>query len=150
MDFATYVVAAEEDEYYAVGDSINPLDEWSGIQVPGLDTVKLATLHCLLTEDSLQMALDHYEPVYESANDTIVLKVADELLESLAGLDEEALERVASELAATDEYERGHWDVEDVLDHLMELAELAQLAESQGQMLFVWLRVHESAAEDQG
>ena len=147
MEFVTYVVAAEEDEYYAIGDSVNPLDEWSGIQVPGLDTVKLATLHCLLTEDSLQMALDYYEPIYESANENLVLKIADELLERLAVLDEESLENVASELAATEEYERDHSDVEDVLDHLMELAELAQLAESQGQMLFVWLRLQENRAE---
>lgn len=139
MEFVTRIVAADEDEYYAVGDSPNPLDEWSGIEAPGLDTVKLATLHCLLTDDSLQMALDFYEPIYESANQTVVLRVADELLEKLAELDEDGLENVASELAATEEYEREQWDVEDVLDRLNELAELAQLAESQGQLLFVWL-----------
>ncbi|MEO8410070.1 MAG: hypothetical protein ABI478_05825 [Propionivibrio sp.] len=146
MEFMTYVLAAEEDEYTALGDSVNPLEEWSGIEAPGLDTVKLATLHCLLTEDSLQTALDAYEPIYESANDTIVLRVADQLLEKLAELDEEALEELAEELAASEEYEREHWDVDDVLDYLMELCELAQLAESQGQLLFVSLSLaHDEA-----
>ena len=141
MEFMTHVVAAEEEDLQAVGDALNPLEEWSGIEAPGLDTVKLATLHCLLTDDPLQVALDLYEPIYESENDTVVLRIADAVLEKLAELDEDALEDVAGELAASEEYEREHWDVDDVLDYLMELSELAQLAESQGQLLFVWLRL---------
>jgi hypothetical protein len=139
MEIVTNVVAAEEDEYSAIGESTLPLDEWSGIDAPGLDTLKVATLHCLLTGDPLQTALDLYEPVYVAQNETVVLRVADELLEKLAVLDEEELENVASELAATEEYEDEDWDVDDVLAQLTELAELAQLAESQGQALFVWI-----------
>ena len=141
MEFVTLVLAADEDEYIAVGDSPNPLEEWSGIEAPGLDTVKLATLHCLLADDSLQAALDLYEPIYESESDTIVMRLSDEIVERLAELGEEELENVASELAATEEYEREQWEVEDVLDRLTELSELAQLADSQGQAIFVWLRL---------
>lgn len=141
MDFVTLVMAADEDEYMAIGDSPNPLDEWSGIEAPGLDTVKLATLHCLLADDSLQAALDLYEPIYESANDTIVIRLPDQIVERLAELDEDGLENVAGELVATEEYEREQWDVEELLARLSDLAELAQLAESQGQALFVWLRL---------
>lgn len=139
MEFATNILAAEEDEYTAIGESTCPLDEWSGIEAHGFDTVKLATLHCILTGDSLQMALDLYEPIYVGENETVVLRIADEFLEKLAVLDEEALEDVASELAASEEFESEQWDAEDVLEHLTELAELAQLAESQGQVLFVWM-----------
>ncbi len=139
MEFVTNIVAAEEDEYTAVGESTCPLDEWSGIEAHGLDTVKLATLHCILTGDSLQMALDLYEPVYVGENETVILRIADEFLEKLVVLDEDALEDVASELAATEEFESEQWDAEDVLEHLTELTELAQLAESQGQALFVWM-----------
>ena len=92
MEFLTCVVAAEEDEYPEIAGSSSPLNAWSGIEMPGLDTVRLATLHSLLTGDSLQMAPDLYEP--------------DELQFALAAL-----------------------------------SELAQLAESQGQALFVWIRL---------
>jgi hypothetical protein len=85
------------------------------------------------------MALDLYEPAYVSENETAVLRLADELLEKLALLDGDALEKVASELAATEEFERVQWDADDVLGLLTELSELAQLAESQGQVLFVWI-----------
>ncbi len=139
MAFATVVVAAEEDECASVGDSIQPLNEWSGVELPGIDIPKIATLHCLLTGDLLGSALDAYEPVYVSANNAIVLRIANEMLERLASLDEEALEAIAAELVAAEDFENEHWDSEDVLNMLNELAELAQLAESQGQILFVWM-----------
>jgi hypothetical protein len=139
MEFMTNIVAAEEDEYTAIGESSCPLDEWSGIEAPGLDTVKVAILHSLLTGDPLQMALDLYEPVYVTESETVVLRIAEELLEKLAVLDEEALENVASELAASEDFESEQWAADDVLAQLTELADLAQLAESQGQALFVWM-----------
>jgi len=87
----------------------------------------------------MQMALDLYEPAYVSAGETVVLRLADELLAKLALLSGEALENVASELALTEEFERDHWEAEAVLEQLAELSGLAQLAESQGQVLFVWI-----------
>ncbi len=139
MDFMTNVLAAEDNEYTAIAESICPLDEWSGIEVPGLDTAKVATIHALLTGDSLQMALDLYEPVCVTVSETVILRIADELLEELATLEEDALETIASELAASEEFETEQWHADDVLALLTELAELAQLAESQGQSLFVWM-----------
>ncbi|MBK8895270.1 MAG: hypothetical protein IPN64_14935 [Propionivibrio sp.] len=139
MEMMTNIVAAEEDEYSAVGESSNPLDEWSGIEAPGLDSIKIATLHSLLTSDPLQVALDRYEPVYVAENETLVLRLADEMLEKLATIDEDALESIAIEVAATEEFENEHWETEDIVEQLISLVDLAQLAESQGQVLFVWI-----------
>lgn len=139
MEMMTNIVAAEEDEYSAVGESSNPLDEWSGIEAPGLDSIKIATLHSLLTSDPLQVALDRYEPVYVAENEILVLRLADEMLEKLATIDEDALESMAIELAATEEFENEHWETEDIVEQLISLVDLAQLAESQGQVLFVWI-----------
>jgi hypothetical protein len=60
-------------------------------------------------------------------------------VERLATLDEDALELVAVELAATEEYELEQWEPEDVQAMVMDLADLARLADSQGQTLFVWM-----------
>jgi hypothetical protein len=135
----TNIVAAEEDEYAAIGESLRPVDEWSGIERRGIDTAKVATLHCLLTGEEFEEAISAYEPVYVADEGAVVLRLADEVMERLATLDEEALELVASELAATEEYEMEQWEPEDVQALVMELAELARLAESQGQVLFVWM-----------
>jgi hypothetical protein len=115
------------------------LDAWSGIEASGLDTVKLVTLHALLTNDPLQAALDLYEPALVGGADEeiLVLRVAGNLLEALALLDEESLETIAGELAATEIYEEEGADPDELLSYLSALAELAQLAESQGQALLV-------------
>ena len=139
MGILTNIVAAEEDEIAAVGESLRPVDEWSGIERRGIDTAKIATLHCLLTGDEFEQALGACEPVYFAEEGAVVLRIADEALERLATLDEDAPELVAEELAATEEYEIEQWEAEDVQALVMELADLARLAESQGQVLFVWM-----------
>ena len=90
-------------------------------------------------EEEFEEAISAYEPVYVADEGAVVLRLADEVMERLATLDEEALELVASELAATEEYEMEQWEPEDVQALVMDMAELARLAESQGQVLFVWM-----------
>jgi len=134
------IVAAEEEEIASVGESLEPLEEWSGIARRNLDTAKIVMLHCLLTGDELDLALSLYEPVYVAEESgTVVLRLASEVAEKLAEYDEEALERIADELAATEEFETGQWDEEDVLALVMDLADLARLAEAQGQVMLVWM-----------
>jgi hypothetical protein len=118
---------------------LRPVDEWSGIERRGIDTAKIATLHCLLTGDEFEEAIGAYEPVYVADEGAVVLRIADEVMERLATLDEDALDLVAGELAATEEYELEQWDAEDVQALVMDLADLARLADSQGQSLFVWM-----------
>ena len=96
-----------------------------------------------MTGDPLQLAHDLYEPAYvdEGDDETLVLRIEAELFEELTLLDEESLENVVDELMATDVYEHDGSDPEDVLTFLTALSELAQLAESQGQTLFVWIKL---------
>lgn len=140
MGILTNIVAAEEDEIEAIGESLHPLDEWSGIEMRDVDIAKIATLHCLLTGDLFDDAIIFYEPVYISAAEgALVLQLAEEAKERLSELDEDALEAVAAELAATEEFEYADWEDEAIAAMLTALAELARLAEAQGQALFVWM-----------
>ena len=139
MGILTNIIAADEDEAEAIGESSRPVEEWSGIERRSIDTAKIATLHCLLTGDEFDQAVGAYEPVYVADEGAVVLRIADEVMEKLATLDEEMLERVAEELAATEEFEMEDWDAEEVQALVMDLADLARLADSQGQVLFVWM-----------
>jgi hypothetical protein len=143
MEFVTCIVSADDDEASAIAASGSPLEDWSGIEAPGVDTIKLAALHSLLTGDSLQRALDLYEPIAadEGDNETIVLRIDGELFDALAQLDEEAIENLVDELAATEAYENEAYESDDIASYLIALADLAQLAESQAQGLFVWIRL---------
>lgn len=139
MSLLTNIVAAEEDEIVALGESLRPVDEWSGIERRGIDTAKIAMLHSLLTGDDFDLAANFYEPVYIGGEGAVVLRIADEVVEKLATLEEDALDQVAAELAATEAFELEGWPEEEVHAMVMDLADLAQLAESQGQALFVWM-----------
>ncbi len=140
MGILTNIIAAEDDEIEAMGESQHPVAEWSGIEMRDIDTAKIATLHSLLTGDLLDDAIAHYEPVYVSAGEgALLLRLADEVTERLAGFDEDVLNDVAAELAATEEFEAMGWEDEAIAAMLVDLAELARLAESQGQSLFVWM-----------
>lgn len=139
MGILTIILAADADAAAAIGESLRPTEEWSGIEKRDIDTAKVVTLHCLLIGDLYEQAAIAYEPVYVADEGAVVLRLADEAVEKLASLDEDALLRVADELAATEEFEVEEWDPRDVQDLVLELAELARLAESQGQALFVWM-----------
>ncbi|MDD5175361.1 MAG: hypothetical protein PHQ05_02910 [Sterolibacterium sp.] len=136
----TNIIAAEEYEVEAIGESPHPVDEWSGIEIRDVDVAKIATLHCLLTGDLFDDAVYLYQPAYVSTVEgTLVLRLADEVMERLAELDEETLEQIAVELAATEEFEYDDWPEEATAALLAELSELARLADSQAQSLFVWI-----------
>lgn len=139
MGILTNIVAADPEDVAAIGESLQPLEEWSGIERRDIDTAKIATLHTLLTGDDMDQALYLYEPVYAGGEGALVLRIADDVVDKLASLDEDALSHVAEELSATEEFELEQWDTDEVEDMVMELAELAQLAQSQEQSLFVWM-----------
>jgi hypothetical protein len=135
----TYFVAADEDEFAAVAESMCPLDEWSGIEGKGLDTTKITMLHCLVTGDEYDLSLSLHEPACVAEEGTIVVRIAERVLEKMAAYDAEILSQLADELAATEVFEIEAWPVEAVHTLLIDLAGLARLAESQGQALFAWL-----------
>lgn len=139
MNILTNIIAADEDELEAVAESEHPVEEWSGIERRGIDTGKIVMLHCLLTGDEFDLAAGAYEPVYVDDEGAVVLRMSDAATEKLANLDEEFLETIAEELAATEEFEKEDWDFEEVQSLVMDLADLARLADSQGQVLFVWI-----------
>lgn len=140
MGILVNIVSADEEDVEAIGESQHPVVEWSGIEARDIDTAKIVTLHCLLTGEGLEDAVYAYEPVYISGDDgPVVLRIPDEIMEKLAGLEEEAIELVGEELAATEEFEMNDWPAEEVLSLVEELSALARLADSQGQALFVWM-----------
>lgn len=140
MAILTQIIAAEEDEVESVGESLQPADEWSGITLRDLTIPRVATLHCVLTGDLFDDAFALYEPIYISAAEgALVLRMADTLIARLAGIEEDALDEIATELAATEEYEDTGWAEEEIAELIAGMAELARLAESQGQTLFIWM-----------
>lgn len=140
MDILTDIIAADEDELEAVAASSRPLAEWSGVERNGIDTRMIAELHCLLTGEELDLVLDAYEPVWVAEEGAVVLRLGEEARDRLAALEDEAIEPIAEELAAIEEFELQGWDAGTAFDWLVELADLARLADAQEQSIFVWMQ----------
>jgi len=140
MSILTNIVAAHSHDIEAIGESLHPVEDWTGIEMRDFDTAKITTLHCLLTGELFDEAINRYEPIYASAHEAaLVLRLADEAQKKLAQLEEEQFELVVSELAATEEFEDAAWSEDEISAMLAELSDLACQAESQGQKLFIWM-----------
>jgi hypothetical protein len=128
MHIVTHFLVAPEEDIADIGEATQPLKSWRGIERRGVDSEKLVMLHSLLTDDAFDLAVSFYEPVYVSDEGAMVLPLAARLLDALTDLDEESLETLAEELAASESFELEGWPVDEVHDLLIDLADLAQQA----------------------
>jgi hypothetical protein len=133
------IVIADEDEAEAIGESNQPVDEWVGLEARDLDKSKFITLHCLLTGDGIEDAVYGYEPLYFVEDGPQVLRIPDEMTKRLARYDDEALEEVVQELAATEDFEQSDLAEEDIHAFMEEFAELARKADAEEKTLFIWM-----------
>lgn len=136
MHIVTHFLVASEEDIADIGEATQPLKSWRGIEWRGVDSEKLVMLHSLLTDDAFDLAVSFYEPIYVSDEGAMVLPLAARLLDALTDLDEESLETLAEELAASESFEAEGWPLEEVHDLLIDLADLAQQAAGEELPLF--------------
>lgn len=140
MGVLANVVVAEPEDAAAIVESSKPIEEWKGFGAKGLDQAKFAMLHALLTGELFDEALGDCGPIYAASDEgPWLMKVPDESVERLAGLEEDALDRIGEELAATEEFEQDGWPADEVKGIVTELADLAGVAVAQGKAIFVWM-----------
>jgi|GEM_PF-335334 len=136
------IVVADFDEVEAIGESTRPIEEWRGFAANGVGAEKLAMLQSMMTGQTFDEALSEYDPVYAASEDgPWVMRVREELIESLANQDEEILEEIGEELAATAEFEMDGWPVDAAQAFVAELASLAEISVAQEKAIFVWTNV---------
>lgn len=146
MSMLVNIVMADECDIEAIGESARPIDDWKGLAVMGLDAAKFAMLHSILTGETFEEASGHYEPIWAASDEgPWVIRLPAEPMEKLAGLEDEVLEQLGEELAATEDFEADGWPVEETQAVLAELAALAEAASAKGQSLFVWMTPASSA-----
>ena len=140
MQVLTNIVIGDSSDAEAIGASLCPVDEWRGIEIKGIDLAKIAMLQAVLTGQTFDEAFDEYRPILAASDEgPWVFRFPDAPLEKLAALEEEALERVGEEWAATEEFEDNGYPVEEVQAVLEELSDLAKMCISQGKAIFIWM-----------
>jgi|ERR1700674_691095 hypothetical protein len=140
MGMPTNIVIADSDEIKAIAESSAPAQEWRGLELPGLDPQKIAMLHCILTGESFDEAAAQYDPIYAGSGEgPWVIAVPHAPVEKLARLEEQVMEQVGEEWAASEDLEREHWPVEEVQAVVAELAALASISIAQEKKMFIWI-----------
>ncbi|MBX3677551.1 MAG: hypothetical protein KF853_11050 [Rhodocyclaceae bacterium] len=141
MGMLVNVVVADPEDAGAIIESPKPIEEeWKGFESRGLDQAKFAMLHALLTGELFDEAMSDCGPVYAASEEgPWLMKLPDETVQQLARLDEDALDRVGEELAATEEFEADGWPSDAVMGFVNDLADLAGVARAQGRAMFVWM-----------
>ena len=91
MEYVVNIIAAPVDEAQAVADSECPLDEWRGIDAPGVTPAMLAQIESTLTGAALSESLDRCEPLAWGEGGASVLRLDDALGERLVACDEPRL-----------------------------------------------------------
>lgn len=140
MGMMCNVVVAGFEEADEIGESSRPVEEWKGFEAGGLDQAKFAMLHALLSGQYFDEAQRDLVLVYAASDEgPWLLRFPAASVKRLAGMDEEALEAVGAELAATEEFEAEGWPAEEVQKIVVQMADLAGAAVAQGKAMFVWM-----------
>ena len=136
------LVVGDVGDAERIGRSRAPAAEFGGLDIKGIDVVKLCQLHALLSSRALKELLADYDPVVVVSDEgPWVFRVPEDLVERVARLGEEERQSVAARWAETAELVMDRWKSEDVARVLDGIAGLAREAEQAGKTLFFWMRV---------
>jgi hypothetical protein len=117
-----------------------PSQVFDGIDIKGIDSVKFGILHSLLTGRAFGDLLPLYDPaVTVSEEGPWVFQIPQDLVASLAGLDEPRKSEVARQWAKTAEFALDRWAEGEVASALDSISTLAKRGVEPGQALFLWM-----------
>ena len=117
-----------------------PLGTFKGVNVDGLDPVKLAALHSLFVSSSFGDVLRDYQPVAQaSPTGPWLVRVPDQLITFLGSIAPPDQLSVAARWASVDQISDAGWSAEVADQFLGRLVPFAQIAAFEGKGLFLWV-----------
>lgn len=135
----TIFVIADEDDVIHIVNAGDPLEDWEGIEVNGINPSKMTMLHMLLTGDTYQEASSMYYATYSASEQgPWIFPIPTVVMEKLAEMEYE-LETIAEELISTEEFEEENWTLEQGEVLLSDLAASARISISEDKALFMWM-----------
>jgi len=140
MGVLSDLVVAPVEEAERVAHAQVPSQEFNGIDIKGIDTVRFETLHSLLTGQAFDDLLPLYEPVVTVSDEgPWVFQIPQDLVALLAGFDDARKSEVARQWAKTEEFALDRWTEREVASALDSISTLAKKAIEPDQALFLWM-----------
>lgn len=140
MGVLTDLVVGTAEEIAALPSGESPVGRLGGIDIKGIDVVKLGVLHSLATGQEFDPGLDSFPMVVgeESPDGPWVLAFPSELAKALVALDAEATRSLGTRWAAAEEFQLDEWPEKDVQAVLSRIREVAARAIAQAKPIHVW------------
>lgn len=140
MGLLTDIVVADETEAVAIAESPVPSQKWPGVDVEGIDVIKLGLLWAELSHQVYDPELVTAFSELHTASDEgpWVLRVPEPLAQLLADVNDATAASAAEVLVTKEEFEPDGWTVQDVRDVVVELGVLARQALGAGKSLVMW------------
>lgn len=138
MGILTDLLIADEDDATQIANSQYPLGEFTGIDLKGIDSVKLTMLHSILSGVSWEDLQSQYIPIAEGSDDgPWVFLLPKDLIDNLTKLDQSGVIQIGSQWGKTEEFQLDKWKQEDVITILQKIVQLARQAANQGKRIFM-------------
>ena len=140
MGSAADLLLAAPSDAQAIVASDYPLGTFKGVNIDGLDPLKLAALHSLFVSKTLADVLRDYQPIAQaSPKGPWLIRLPGELITSLGNIAPPDQASVAAKWASTDQVQEEGWSPEDADQYLSRLVPFAQTAAFEGKDLFLWV-----------
>jgi len=140
MGSAADLILAAPNEASSIVACDYPLGAFKGVNVDGLDPLKLAVLHSLFAARALPDILRDYQPIAQaSPSGPWLVRLPHELLVLLGKIAPPDQPSVAAQWSATDQAKEEAWSPEDADQFLGRLIPFAQTAAFEGKDLYLWI-----------
>jgi hypothetical protein len=140
MSSAADLLLAAPSETGAIIASDYPLGTFKGVNVDGLDPLKLAALQALLAARPFAEALGEYQPMAQaSPTGPWLVKLPSELVERLIHISPQDQQALAERWVATDQAQEEGWSVEVADNFLGRLIPFAHTASFETKELYLWI-----------
>jgi hypothetical protein len=134
------LVPGKETDAERIAQAANPSKELGGIDIKGIETVKLAKLHAIVTKKKYKQVSSGYDPVAEGSEEgPWVIPLPKDLVDALVALDAAGRKRAAAEWAKAEEFGLDGWKPAAVTKVLDAMCELAKSARKKKNGLFLWM-----------
>ena len=134
------LILAESSDAAAIAASEYPLGTYKGTNVDGLDPLKLAALHSIVTDKEFDHLLEHYKPIAKASDSgPWLIRLHGELIAFLAGLAPQDHASIAVRWASTVQLQKEGWSEIDAEKFLGQVAHFAQIAAFEGKDVFLWI-----------
>lgn len=142
MGVLTDFVIANLADAQLVGESMNPSQQFDGLDAKGMDQVKMASLYAILTGqdyDSDFLQAEQSFVYISSEQGPWVQLVPHEMVERVAKLSEFETVRIAREWLRTEEdFRYGKWTSEHAVQFLQDLGQLCRRAVADNKAVLMW------------